>query len=76
MANRSKLDLSQIEFSSLTPDEWDVIKRRIIREAQRERARVINGALVTLLMWIRHAIVKAWRTVFVDEHPVFPSRCI
>lgn len=74
MTNRSKFDLSAIDFRSLTPDEWDALRRRIIREAHRERARVIHGAVVALILWLRRAIMRAWKAVFVDEHPVFPSR--
>ena len=73
MTNRSTIDLSAMDFSSLTPDQSDALKRHIICEAQRERAELIAGAFGSLFAFLKQTAARAWGALF-EMPPVFPSR--
>jgi uncharacterized protein YjiS (DUF1127 family) len=47
-----RLDLSNIDLHSLSPQEWDDLRRQIFRQARIERDRAIRIAIGTVLGWV------------------------
>jgi uncharacterized protein YjiS (DUF1127 family) len=47
-----RLDLSNIDLRSLSPQEWDHLRRQIFRQARIERNRAIGIAIGTVLGWV------------------------
>lgn len=74
MKNGSNFDFSATVFTSLTPTEWDALKRQVVLQAQRDRAEVLRGLVQAMVSWLRAKPAKAWTAVFSQHHPVFPSR--
>jgi hypothetical protein len=46
-----KLDLSTIDVRTLTPEEWDAVKREAARRAHAERAKLMRGLVKELRSW-------------------------
>jgi hypothetical protein len=53
-----RLDLSNVDLRSLSPHEWDDLRRQLFRQARIERNRAIAIAIGTVLGWARRGF---WR---------------
>jgi hypothetical protein len=47
----AKIDLSTFDLRTLTPEEWDAVKREATRRAHAERAKLMRGLLKELRSW-------------------------
>jgi hypothetical protein len=52
-------DNQTIDIRGLTADEWDALRRRIVRRAHAERARVIGEMLSAFGSWLRQKARRA-----------------
>lgn len=46
-------DLSTIDVRSLSPEEWDAVKREVVRRAHAERASMLRHVIARLHAWWR-----------------------
>ena len=74
MKNNRDFNGFDFDYRTLTPDQWEVLKNRIIRRAHQERAEMIRGVFCALFARLGRAIAAAWSTVHASRYPVFPSR--
>jgi len=54
-----RIDLSTIDLRTMTPDEWDAVKREAARRAHAERAKLMRGVVKELRSWWQDH--KRWR---------------
>ena len=55
MPDDNELDIRTTGISALTPEQWDALKRHVIRRAHEERAQVISEMFARLFDWLRRS---------------------
>jgi hypothetical protein len=51
MHQHDEIDLTNLDYRALTPEQWELVKRQAVRRAQAERAQMINEMVRRLIFW-------------------------
>jgi hypothetical protein len=51
MHEQDEIDLTSLDCRALTPDQWALVKRQVVRRAQVERAKAIREMFGCLIFW-------------------------
>jgi len=46
-----EIDLSDLDYRTLTPEQWAVLKRQVVRRGRVERAKAVREMLDRLIFW-------------------------
>jgi hypothetical protein len=71
----SECDLSAIDIRTITPEEWEAVKREVLRRAHAERAKVMRDLIKRLRSWWqgrkhrRDAVVQTCTSS--HKHPLY-----
>jgi uncharacterized protein YjiS (DUF1127 family) len=74
MSEEAKFDLSTIDVQALTPEQWSVLKSRLIEQARQRRNAEIRAGIVRLFAWperllgtTSRALARQWRAFLVTR---------
>ena len=51
MQKHGEIDLQNLDYRTLTHEQWELLKRQVIRRAHAERAKVVRRIFAALVSW-------------------------
>ena len=62
MQKHGEIDLQNLDYRTLTHEQWELLKRQVIRRAHAERAKVVRRIFAALVSWRQKTVELAFRT--------------